>query len=94
MKFIKEKQIMKINLVEENEKVYLIIDGEKSELNFDKLDSLIEEFITLTEKPEIECDTSLNNYKNLIEEIYNEAKTEDFLKAIEEAKKYNVKASE
>ncbi len=85
---------MKINLVEENEKVYLIIDGEKSELNFDKLDSLIEEFITLTEKPEIECDTSLNNYKNLIEEIYNEAKTEDFLKAIEEAKKYNVKASE
>lgn len=85
---------MKINLVEENEKVYLIIDGEKSELNFDKLDSLIEEFITLTEKPEIECDTSLNNYKNLIEEIYNEAKTEDFLKTIEEAKKYNVKASE
>lgn len=85
---------MKINLVEENEKAYLIIDGEKSELNFDKLDSLIEEFITLTEKPEIECDTSLNNYKNLIEEIYNEAKTEDFLKAIEEAKKYNVKASE
>ena len=85
---------MKINLVEENEKVYLIIDGEKSELNFDKLDSLIEEFITLTEKPEIECDTSLNNYKNLIEEIYNEAKTEDFLKAIEEEKKYNVKASE
>ena len=85
---------MKINLVEENEKVYLIIDGEKSELNFDKLHSLIEEFITLTEKPEIECDTSLNNYKNLIEEIYNEAKTEDFLKAIEEAKKYNVKASE
>lgn len=85
---------MKINLVEENEKVYLIINGEKSELNFDKLDSLIEEFITLTEKPEIECDTSLNNYKNLIEEIYNEAKTEDFLKAIEEAKKYNVKASE
>jgi len=85
---------MKINLVEENEKVYLIIDGEKSELNFDKLDSLIEEFITLTEKPEIECDTSLNNYKNLIEEIYNEEKTEDFLKAIEEAKKYNVKASE
>ena len=85
---------MKINLVEENEKVYLIIDGEKSELNFDKLDSLIEEFITLTEKPEIECDTSLNNYKNLIEEIYNEAKTEDFLKAIEEAKKYNVKVSE
>ena len=94
MKFIKEKQIMKINLVEENEKIYLIIDGEKSELNFDKLDSLIEEFITLIEKPEIECDTSLNNYKNLIEEIYNEAKTEDFLKAIEEAKKYNVKASE
>ena len=85
---------MKINLVEENEKVYLIIDGEKSELNFDKLDSLIEQFITLTEKPEIECDTSLNNYKNLIEEIYNEAKTEDFLKAIEEAKKYNVKVSE
>ena len=85
---------MKINLVEENEKVYLIIDGEKNELNFDKLDSLIEEFITLTEKPEIECDTTLNNYKTLIEEIYNETKTEDFLKAIEEAKKYNIKASE
>ena len=82
---------MKINLVEENEKVYLIIDGDKSELNFDKLDSLIEEFITLTEKPEIECDTSLNNYKNLIEEIYNEAKTEDFLKAIEEAKNITLK---
>ena len=84
---------MKINLVEENEKVYLIIDGEKSELNFDKLDSLIEEFITLTEKPEIECDSLLNNYKTLIEEIYSETKSEDFLKAVEEAKKYRTSES-
>ena len=93
MKFIKEKQIMKISVVEKNEKVYLIIDGNRSELNFDKLDSLIEEFISLNEKPEIECDSLLNNYKTLIEEIYSETKSEDFLKAVEEAKKYRTSES-
>lgn len=84
---------MKISMVEKNEKVYLIIDGNRSELNFDKLDSLIEEFISLNEKPEIECDSLLNNYKTLIEEIYSETKSEDFLKAVEEAKKYRTSES-
>ncbi len=84
---------MKISVVEKNEKVYLIIDGNRSELNFDKLDSLIEEFISLNEKPEIECDSLLNNYKTLIEEIYSETKSEDFLKAVEEAKKYRTSES-
>ena len=41
---------MKINLVEENEKVYLIIDGEKSELNFDKLDSYLWEYLQAQKK--------------------------------------------
>ena len=71
----------------------MIIDGNRSELNFDKLDSLIEEFISLNEKPEIECDSLLNNYKTLIEEIYSETKSEDFLKAVEEAKKYRTSES-
>lgn len=84
---------MKISVVEKNEKVYLIIDGNRNELNFDKLDSLIEEFISLNEKPEIECDSLLNNYKTLIEEIYSETKSEDFLKAVEEAKKYRTSES-
>ena len=84
---------MKISVVEKNEKVYLIIDGNRSELNFDKLDSLIEEFISLNEKPEIECDSLLNNYKTLIEEIYSETKSEDFLKAVEEAKKFRTSES-
>ena len=84
---------MKISVIEKNEKVYLIIDGNRSELNFDKLDSLIEEFISLNEKPEIECDSLLNNYKTLIEEIYSETKSEDFLKAVEEAKKYRTSES-
>lgn len=84
---------MKINIFEENEKVFLTINGNKSELDFDKLDSLIEEFILLEEKPKIECDSTLDNYKTLIEEIYNETKSEDFLKAVEEAKKYKIEES-
>ena len=84
---------MKINIFEENEKVFITIDENKSELNFDKLDSLIEEFISLEEKPEIECDDSLKDYRALIEEIYNETKSDDFLKAVEEAKKYKTDGS-
>lgn len=80
---------MKIEIVDENGKVYIIIDENKEELNFKKLDSLIEQFINLDALPTIVCDEQLKNYKLLIEEIYREVQSESFKKALLEAQRYN-----
>lgn len=79
---------MLIKIFEENELIFLEVDGNRKEFDFSTLDSLIDVFLEKKDELEIDCNEELKNYKTLIEEIYKEVNTEDFMKAVEEANKY------
>lgn len=74
---------MQIKVVKQEEKIYLNVDGELKEFQFDTIDGLIEKFVVL-EKTDFQLeaeDESLNNYKSLIQNVYDESKKTDFINA-------------
>lgn len=81
---------MKIIIYKNEEKVYLKIDENEKEFNFDALNELIEKLINNPiDEEDIEFEgEELVNYKQLIIELNKEVNTKEFLDAVEEAKKF------
>ncbi|HHU24286.1 MAG TPA: hypothetical protein GXZ57_04255 [Acholeplasmataceae bacterium] len=81
---------MKIIIYKNEEKVYLKIDENEKEFNFDALNELIEKLINNPiDEEDIEFEgEELVNYKQLIIELNKEVNTKEFLDAVEKAKKF------
>jgi hypothetical protein len=90
MKYIKGRKVMKIIIYKNEEKVYLKIDENEKEFNFDALNELIEKLINNPiDEEDIEFEgEELVNYKQLIIELNKEVNTKEFLDAVEKAKKF------
>lgn len=77
---------MKIKVKRQDEKVLLEVDGKLMEFTFDSIDSLIDSFVSTSKEDfileaEVEDDEALNNYKALIQNIYDETQNTDFKNA-------------
>ena len=75
---------MQIKVKKQDEKVLLEVDGKLMEFTFDSIDSLIDSFISTSKEDfilEAEDDEALNNYKALIQNIYDESQKTDFKNA-------------
>lgn len=77
---------MKIKIYEdETQKKYFEFDDEPYEFNYDSFKKLIEKFYDNNEEYSFECAEELNEYKNLIDEIIIESRSDDFRNALETA---------
>ena len=77
---------MEIKVKRQDEKVLLEVDGKLMEFTFDSIDSLIDSFVSTSKEDfileaEVEDDEVLNNYKALIQNIYDETQNTDFKNA-------------
>ena len=77
---------MQIKVKRQDEKVLLEVDGKLVDFTFDSIDSLIDSFVSTSKEDfileaEVEDDEALNNYKALIQNIYDETQNTDFKKA-------------
>ena len=77
---------MEIKVKRQDEKVLLEVDGKLMEFTFDSIDSLIDSFVSTSKEDfileaEVEDDEALNNYKALIQNIYDETQNTDFKNA-------------
>lgn len=79
---------MLIKVLKELEEIYLEIDGERKKFEFNTLDEIIEKFVNINDELEIECDEDLLNYKNLLKNLKDEVRSEEFTKALTEITKY------
>lgn len=88
MKSTEEIEIMKIKIYKIEGKVYYTFEEqEKKEIDFNNLDNLIGILAERNEDVEIDCpDADLINYKTLINELNNEARTDDFRNALNYSK--------
>lgn len=83
MKYIEEIKHMQINIKKQEEKIVLEIDGTVKQFTFNTIDELIESFV-LTKKEDFILDAedeTLNYYKALIQNIYDETQKNDFINA-------------
>lgn len=77
---------MQIKVKRQDEKVLLEVDGKLVDFTFDSIDSLIDSFVSTSKEDfileaEVEDDEALNNYKALIQNIYDETQNTDFKNA-------------
>lgn len=88
MKSIGRENKMKIEIFKKENFVYAKIDGEEKQLDFNCVDSFIDAIVT---KPDEDIVVSINeetlsNYKKLLDKLVEEVRSDDFKKALEEAK--------
>ena len=77
---------MEIKVKRQDEKILLEVDGKLMEFTFDSIDTLIDSFVSTSKEDfileaEVGDDEALNNYKALIQNIYDETQNTDFKNA-------------
>ena len=77
---------IKINKKEDGTVIYKYNEIER-EFNYDNLDSFIEEVYDKTDEINYDVEDGLEEYKALLEEIVIESRKQDYIDAIEAAKK-------
>ena len=77
---------IKINNKEDGTVIYKYNEIER-EFNYDNLDSFIEEVYDKTDEINYDVEDGLEEYKALLEEIVIESRKQDYIDAIEAAKK-------
>lgn len=74
---------MQIKIYKNNEKIKIKIDSDEKDFVFDTIDELIDKFVNIDKTDfNLECeDQSLYNYRDLIQNIFDESKKADFINA-------------
>lgn len=74
---------MQIKIYKNNEKIKIKIDSDEKDFVFDTIDELIDKFVIIDKTDfNLECeDQLLYNYRDLIQNIFDESKKADFINA-------------
>ncbi len=81
---------MKIEIIKENDIVFIKYDENKEPFSFDTMDKLIDLFVTKEDVKIEGCDESLIKYKDLVSKIYDETQTPSFKKAYADLAKNDI----
>lgn len=90
MKYIEVIEIMKIEIINENDQVFIKYNGCKELFSFEIMDKLIDLFVNDNDVKIEDCDESLSKYKELVSKIYNETQTDGFKKAYSDLSKKDI----
>lgn len=90
MKYIEVIEIMKIEIINENDQVFIKYNDCKELFSFEIMDKLIDLFVNDNDVKIEDCDESLSKYKELVSKIYNETQTDGFKKAYSDLSKKDI----
>src|SRR5574344_1485210 len=95
MKYMKEIEIMKINILKkDNGKIVFEFDETEYEYDYDGLDKFIEKSYSNNDEVEINCDDEFEEYKILLNNILIECRKDDFKNAVNKAIESNKELEE
>ena len=77
---------MTINIIKKEDNIiYFEMKDNYYEFNYDGLDVFIESFYSNKEEVIIKCDEEFNEYKQLLEKILEQCRSDDYVKAVKDA---------